>query len=68
MIWEYKVVHLVSDTADEDEYEARLHDSVHILNDLGKEGWELIGLLPHRSTGHSRRYHVVMKRPGSAGA
>jgi len=63
MAWEYKLIHLVADTVDEDEYESRLHDSVHILNELGKEGWELIDFLPHRSTAHSRRYHMVLKRP-----
>jgi hypothetical protein len=63
MAWEYKLVHLVSDTVDDDEYEVRLHESVHLLNSLGKEGWELIGFLPHRSPGHSRRYHMILKRP-----
>ena len=63
MAWEYKLLHLVADTVEEDEYELHLHNSVHLLNELGKEGWELIGFLPHRTTGHSRRYHMVLKRP-----
>lgn len=63
MVWEYKIVHLVADSGDEDQYEERLHNSVHHLNELGKEGWELAGFLPHRSTSDNRRYHVIMKRP-----
>jgi hypothetical protein len=41
----------------------RLHESVHHLNDLGKEGWELIGFLPHHSAAHNKRYHMILKRP-----
>jgi hypothetical protein len=63
MVWEYKLVHLVADTGDEDEYEARLHNNVHLLNELGREGWELVGFLPHQTSANGRRYHVIMKRP-----
>jgi hypothetical protein len=63
MAWEYKLVHLVADSIDEDTYEERIHDSFHYLNELGSEGWELVGFLPHRSTAHSRRYHAILKRP-----
>jgi len=65
MTWEYKLVHLVSDSGDEDEYEMRLHDSARLLNELGSAGWELIGFLPHQSGGHDRRYHMILKRPTS---
>jgi hypothetical protein len=64
MVWEYKLVHLVADAGDEDAYEARLHHNVHLLNELGKEGWELVGFLPHQTSEHGMRYHVIMKRPG----
>jgi Domain of unknown function (DUF4177) len=63
MAWEYKVVHLVADMGDEDEYEAHLHGGVLQLNELGKEGWELVCLLPHLSSPQGKRYHMVMKRP-----
>jgi len=63
MAWEYKIVHLVADSGDEDEYEMRLHGSARYLNELGKEGWELVGFLPHRAAPHGSRYHVIMKRP-----
>jgi len=35
MAWEYKLVHLVADSIDEDAYEERIHDSFHYLNELG---------------------------------
>ena len=51
MAWEYKLVHLVGDTVDENDYEERLHDSFHYL------------FLPQRSTDQSRRHHAILKRP-----
>ncbi|MBI2353779.1 MAG: DUF4177 domain-containing protein [Deltaproteobacteria bacterium] len=63
MIWEYKIVFIGTESADEDEYETRLHDGVHMLNELGSEGWELIGYLPHRMQGQRNKYHVILKRP-----
>lgn len=63
MIWEYKIVFIGTETADEDEYEARLHDSVHMLNELGSEGWELVGYLPHPMASGLTKYHVILKRP-----
>lgn len=62
MGWEYKIVFIGADLADEDEYEKRLHDSVHALNDLGSKGWELIGFLPHQTAPHLNKYHALFKR------
>ena len=62
MSWEYKIVFLVADEADEDGYELRLHESMHMLNTLGSEGWELIGYLPHQIQGKRNKFHVIMKR------
>lgn len=42
MVWEYKIIFIGTESEDEDEYETRLHDGVHLLNELGSEGWELI--------------------------
>jgi hypothetical protein len=62
MVWEYKIVYIGTESTDEDEYETRLHDGVHLLNELGSEGWELIGYLPHHMTAKQTKYHVVLKR------
>lgn len=66
MLWEYKIVFIGTESANEEEYEARLHDGVHLLNELGNEGWELIGYLPHQMTGRVTKYHAVLKRPKNA--
>ena len=63
MAWEYRIVHLVADTDDEEEYEARLHNSTRYLNELGNEGWELVNFLPHHTSGQRTRSHAVLKRP-----
>ena len=63
MLWEYKIVFIGTETSDEDEYETRLHDGVHLLNELGSEGWELVAYLPHHMKEKLTKYHVVMKRP-----
>ena len=63
MAWEYKIIYVGNDSVDEDQYETRLHDSVHLLNGLGREGWELICYLPHHITGKLNKYHAVLKRP-----
>lgn len=62
MAWEYKIVFVGTETPDEEEYEKRLHESVHTLNNLGEEGWELIGFLPHRLAAGQNKYHAVFKR------
>lgn len=62
MRWEYKIVFICSEVADEDEYEQRLHESVHTMNHLGSEGWELIGFLPHRFAADQNKYHALFKR------
>jgi hypothetical protein len=63
MTWEYKIVYIGTESTDEDEYEKRLHDGVHMLNELGNEGWELIGYLPHQMTTKLTKHHVILKRP-----
>jgi hypothetical protein len=63
MNWEYKLVYFGMENADEDEYEKRLHESAHLLNKFGEEGWELITFLPHRMAAESNKYHAVFKRP-----
>jgi uncharacterized protein DUF4177 len=65
MGWEYKIVFVFSEVADEDEFEKRLHDSVHTLNNLGDDGWELVGLLPHLTTASLKKYHALFKREKS---
>jgi hypothetical protein len=63
MMWEYKIVFVGTESIDEDEYETRLHDGIHLLNELGSEGWELISYLPHQMTAKLTKYHVILKRP-----
>lgn len=65
MVWEYKIVFIGTESTDEEEYETRLHDGVHLLNELGSEGWELISYLPHQMTSKQTKYHVVLKRQKS---
>lgn len=62
MIWEYKIVFICMESEDEDEYESRLHEGGHLLNELGSEGWELITYLPHHMAGKRTKYHAVLKR------
>jgi len=62
MAWEYMIVHIAAETGDEEVFDARLHESVHYLNELGSKEWEMVGFLPHRSTGQSTRYHAILKR------
>lgn len=62
MVWEYRIIFIGTESEDEDEYETRLHDGVHLLNELGGEGWELITYLPHHMAGKRTKYHAVLKR------
>ena len=62
MLWEYKIIFVGTESEDEDEYETRLHDGVHLLNELGSEGWELSNYLPHHMPGHRTKLHAVLKR------
>ncbi len=62
MVWEYKIIFVGTESEDEEEYETRLHDGVHLLNELGSEGWELINYLPHHMSGKRTKYHAVLKR------
>ncbi len=71
MVWEYKIVYvgleaLPPKAMDEDDYERRLHKSAEVLNNLGKEGWELVGFLPHRTADNLNKYHAVFKRATGA--
>ncbi len=63
MVWEYKIIFIGSESRDEDEYETRLHEGAHLLNELGREGWELVGFLPHQMAGKLNKYHAILKRP-----
>lgn len=64
MKWEYRMVHMgFEPTADEERYEVRLHDGARMLNDLGEQGWELVGFLEHQLTRDMFKCHAVMKRP-----
>jgi hypothetical protein len=63
MNWEYKILYFGIEDADEDVYETRLHENVHLLDKLGGEGWELITFLPHRMADKTNKYHAVFKRP-----
>jgi hypothetical protein len=62
MTWEYKIVYFGLEGADEDEYEKRLHESAHLLNKFGSDGWELIAFLPHQMADSTTRHHAVFKR------
>lgn len=62
MGWEHKIVFICSDTADEREYEQRLHESMHTLDKFGDDGWELAGFLHHRTEADLTKYHAVFKR------
>jgi hypothetical protein len=62
MVWEYKIIFVGVESDDEDEYETRLHEGVHLLNELGREGWELISYLPHQMAGKRVKYHAMLKR------
>jgi hypothetical protein len=62
MVWEYKIIFIGTESEDEEEYETRLHDGVHLLNELGSEGWELITYLPHQMAEKRIKYHAVLKR------
>jgi len=66
MTWEYKIVYFGMEDVNEDEYEKRLHDSAHMLNTCGADGWELIAFLPHRMAGAGNKYHAVFKRSKSS--
>jgi hypothetical protein len=48
MRWEYKIVFMVSDAADEDQYEDRLHESMHTLNNLGMRDGNWSAFFPMR--------------------
>ncbi len=68
MIWEYKAVYFGLDTVapqviEEDEYEERLYNGVEMLNEMGKEGWELVTFISHTTSTMINKYHAVLKRP-----
>jgi hypothetical protein len=64
MKWEYKIVFFtIEPLENEEEYEGRLHNGVHVLNDLGVQGWELVQFVDHPITKNAWKHHAVMKRP-----
>ncbi|HET6420837.1 MAG TPA: DUF4177 domain-containing protein [Geobacteraceae bacterium] len=68
IIWEYKIVYFGLDAAppqviEEDEYEERLYGGAEMLNEMGKEGWELVTFVTHITATNVTKYHAVMKRP-----
>ncbi len=68
MIWEYKIVYFGLDTVppktmEENEYEERIFDGEQMLNEMGKEGWELVTFITHITSTNINKYHAVMKRP-----
>ncbi len=68
MIWEYKIVFFGLDTVppnamEENEYEERILDREEMLNEMGKEGWELVTFITHITSENIHKYHAVMKRP-----
>jgi len=66
MEWEYKIVYFCSESLnDEAEYESRLHDGVHMLNEHGAQGWELVQFVGHPLAEDVWKHHAVFKRPRS---
>jgi hypothetical protein len=64
MAWEYKIVYFGTEPLnDEQGYESRLHEGVHVLNELGAQGWELVQFLGHPLSVDSWKHHAVFKRP-----
>ena len=67
MFWEYKIVYFGLDMVPpkvmgEDEYEERLMGGEEMLNEMGKEGWELVTFLSHTTATKITKTHAVMKR------
>ncbi len=69
--WEYEIVHLdAKKLLKEDERQAQMSDS---LNQLGREGWELVGVAPNNVTqgldlgGSTNAYTFIFKRPAATG-
>lgn len=64
MTWEYKIVYFCLEPLNnEPGYEASLHDGVHLLNELGGQGWELVQFLGHPLSEDAWKHHAVFKRP-----
>jgi hypothetical protein len=68
MVWEYKIVFFLLEalppqTVEEDEYEENLYDGADMLNEIGKEGWELVTFFTHRTSTNINKHHAVLKRP-----
>lgn len=63
-MWEYRIVFFGSEPLnDEAKYESQLHEGVHMLNELGEQGWELVQFLGHPLSKESWKHHAVFKRP-----
>lgn len=64
VMWEYKIVYFCSEPfKDEAGYENGLHRGVHMLNELGEQGWEVIQFLGHPLSEEMWKHHAVFKRP-----
>ena len=64
MKWEYRIVYFGSEPLkNEVEYEPQLHEGVHVLNEQGEQGWELVQFLGHPHSKDVWKYHAVFKRP-----
>lgn len=68
MNWEYKIVYFGLDAVppqviEEDEYEERLYSGAEMLNEMGKEGWELVTFITHVTSTKITKYHAILKRP-----
>jgi len=64
MVWEYKIVYFGTEPFnDERGYETNLHNGVHMLNELGEQGWELVQFLGHPLSDELWKHHAVFKRP-----
>jgi hypothetical protein len=53
-------------TMEENEYEERIFDGEETLNEMGKEGWELVTFISHVTSENISKHHAVMKRPKPA--
>ena len=64
-----KIVYFSSEPLDDEaSYEARLHDGVRVLNELGAQGWELVQFLGHPLSGEQAwKHHAVLKRARDEG-
>jgi hypothetical protein len=69
--WEYKTMTVINGVALEVKGEERTTRSlVQCLNEYGRKGWELVGVLPYAlpgSTPNPNSTKLIFKRPGCPG-